>query len=240
MILLRSFYYWTVALGYIGPVLLITLIRTFFESPEAYDPWLRQRLQTLFKLLNSDPVLEFSEELPTDRPLIYMANHSSLIDVPLLKAVIPSYFKGIIAHDQLDYILYGSVVKRMGNIPIQRDNIRASLNSFKTARDQIDNGVHITVLPEGNRSLDGKLLPFKKLPFQFAKESGASIVPIAISGVFAMKNKASLNLKSGSLIVRFGPVISSEAMSQLEIDDIMDMTRERILSRLESFEAGTN
>ncbi len=238
MIPLRSLYYWVIALGYFGPVLFILLIRTFFQDPEAYDPWIRSKLQRLFKLLNSEPQIEFSEELPSDQPLIFMANHSSLIDVPLLKAFIPKSFRGIIAHDQLNYFLYGTVVQRIGNIPIHRDNVRRSLQSFKKAQALLDQGIHITVLPEGNRSLDGKLLPFKKLPFHFAKQSGATIVPIAISGVFAMKNKGSLNLKPGSLVIRFCPLIHAEQLASLEIEELMELTHERIFTHLEAFEAG--
>lgn len=238
MNVLRSIYYWTVALGYIGSVMLILLLRSYFQEPKAYDPWLRRRLDRLFKLLNSVPKIEFTEELPIDQPLIFMANHSSLIDVPLMKAIIPQYFRGILAHDHMHYFLYGPVIHRMGNIPIHRDNIRKSLKSFQAAQALLDQGIHIAVLPEGNRSLDGKLLPFKKLPFHFAKDSGASIVPIAISGVFSMKNKGSLNLRPSSIVVRFGPVISAEKMAGLKIESIMDLTYKHIHSRLEPYESG--
>jgi len=238
MIPLKSIYYWVVALAYFGPVLLIVLIRSYFEEPEAYDPWLRRRLAVLFKLLGSQPRVEFAEEIPTDQPLIFMANHSSLIDIPLLKAVIPRYFRGMLAHDQLHYFLYGTVVQRMRNIPIDRENVRSSLKSFQEAKSLIDAGVCITVLPEGNRSLDGKLLPFKKLPFHFAVESGAAIVPIAISGVFSMKNKGSFKLNPGKIIVRFGPIIHADEIARMDTDELMVLTLERIYLKLEPFEAG--
>ncbi|MEA3287037.1 MAG: lysophospholipid acyltransferase family protein [Candidatus Marinimicrobia bacterium] len=238
MRILRSLYYWVIALGYFGPVLFILILRTFIQKPERYDPWLRRRVITLFKILGSEPRVEFAETIPQDRPLIFMANHSSLLDIPLMKAVIPLYFIGIVAHDQMDYFLYGPAVRRIGSIPIHRDNIRLSLKSFAAAKKLLDRGIHITVLPEGSRSKDGLLLPFKKLPFRFARESGASIVPIAISGVFSMKNKGSLHLYPGQIHVRFGPVIQAEKIANLDIDDLMELTRKRISSRLEPFEAG--
>ena len=237
MTFLRSIYLWSVGLGYIGPVLLIALVRTYLQIPEKIDPWLRRRLQALFKLLLSTPEVEFAEEIPSDRPLIFMANHSSLIDIPLLKAVIPAYFRGILAHDHLHYPIYGRLVKRMKNIPIYRDNVRKSLKSFETARACLDQGINITVLPEGNRSLDGRLLPFRKLPFHFAKKSEATIVPIAISGVYHMKNKQSFYLNPGRILVRFAPVIHTESVASLSAEDLMNLTQQRIFSNLESFEA---
>ncbi len=195
-------------------------------------------MRTLFKLLNSDPKLEYAEELPVGEPLIFMANHSSLIDIPLLKAVIPSHFAGIIAEDQLKYFLYGTVVRRIGNISIQRDNIRNSLKSFNLAIQKLQEGIQIAVLPEGGRSLDGQLIPFKRLAFRFAKESGAHIVPMSISGVFNMKNKESFHLTPGSIVVRFGPVIRAETIAITELDDLLAATYNAIYEGLEPFEAG--
>jgi len=235
---LHSLYYWVVGLGYFIPVLFILLIRSFFQAPQAYDPWLKRCLNTLFKLINSTPELEFAEDIPVEEPLIFMANHSSLIDIPLLKAIIPGFFLGIIAEDQLKYPLYGSVVKRVGNIPIQRDNIRSSLKSFSLAKQRLQEGVHIAVLPEGGRSLDGQLIPFKRLAFHFARESSAHIVPMSISGVFKMKNKGSFHLKPGKIIVRFGSIIRAETMADMDLDDILSATYKAIYNGLEPFETG--
>ena len=234
---LRSIYFWTIGLGYFIPVLIILIIRSLIQAPEKYDPWLRRSVKTLFKLVQSQPLVEFAEELPTDRPLIFMANHSSLIDIPLLKAWIPEYFVGILADPQFKYPIYGSAVRRMGSIPIDRQNIRKSLRAFKRAEKLLSQGIHITVLPEGGRSLDGKLLPFKKLPFHFAKESGADIVPIAISGVYKMKNKGSFHLNPGRLFVRFAPVIPAEQIASLETEALMELTRKLMHDRLEPEEA---
>jgi len=236
MIWLRTLYFWAVGLGFFGPVLLRCLFRSRFQTPEQIDPWLRSRLQRLFKLLSSNPIVEFAEPLPEDEPLIFMANHGSLLDIPLLKAVIPTYFLGVIAADQLHYFLYGSVVKRLGNIPISRDNVRSSLKSFRKAREALDKGTHITVLPEGSRSRDGGLLPFKRLVFHFAKESGAHIVPISISGVFEMKNKNSKHLRPGKIVVRFGHVFRADMIAELSAEALSEMTYASILHGLEPFE----
>lgn len=235
---LLSIYYWTVGLGFFAPLLVSLLIRSFLQSPHEYDAWLRLRLRSLFKLLNSDPQVSFAEPLPQGAPLIFMANHSSLVDIPLLKAVIPQYFLGIIAEDQLNYPLYGTVVKRIGNIPISRNNIRGSIHSFQRAKQTLAKGIQITVLPEGGRSLDGRLIPFKRLVFRFAKESGAHVVPVSISGVFKMKNKGSFNLRPGKIVVRFGPILRAEDMADMSLDDILDTTKRAISSGLEPFEAG--
>ncbi|NQV49376.1 MAG: 1-acyl-sn-glycerol-3-phosphate acyltransferase [Candidatus Marinimicrobia bacterium] len=233
-----SIYYWVIGLGYFVPILIIIIVRSFFQSPQKYDPWLRNRITTLFRLINSTPQIEISEELAADKPYIFMANHGSLIDLPLLKAVIPYYYTGIVAQESFKYFLFGQAIRRMGSIAIHRDNIRSSLKSFERATELLRSGIQIVVLPEGSRSLDGKLIPFKKLPFHFAKQSGASIVPVAISGVFEMNNKKSFYLRPGKIIVRFAHTIHAEEIEAMEIKDLMQLTRQRIYENLESFEAG--
>ncbi|NQV16504.1 1-acyl-sn-glycerol-3-phosphate acyltransferase [bacterium] len=213
-------------------------MRSYIQKPQQYDPWLKRRIITLFKILRSEPHVEFSEPLPLDQPLIFMANHTSLIDIPLLKASIPAYFIGILAHLQFSYFMYGPAARRIGSIPIDRENIRLSLKSFDKARELLQQGIHITVLPEGSRSKDGHLMPFKKLPFRFAKESNAAIVPMAISGVFKMKNKDSLHLTPGKIIIRFGSPIGVAKIASMETEDLMEVTRKEIYSLLEPFEAG--
>ncbi len=238
MRILRSIYFWIIGLGYFVPVLIILIIRSLVQRPQQYDPWLKRRLKTLFKLVLSEPKIEFAEAIPQGRPLIFMANHSSLIDIPLLKACIPEYFRGVLSEHQFHYPIYGSAVRRMGSIPIDRNNIRHSLRAFKQAETLLKKGIHITVLPEGGRSLDGRLLPFKKLPFHFAKESGADIIPIGISGVFKMKNKGSFHLNPGKLSVRFGPVISAETIATMDLPALMEETRLCMGELLEPLESG--
>lgn len=235
---LKSVYYWIIALLYFGPILLILILRSYFQQPQSYDPWLKRRIVTLFKILNSEPVVEFREPLPVDQPLIFMANHTSLIDIVVLKAYIPVYFRGILAHPQFKYFIYGPAAKRIGSIPIHRDNVRLSLKSFKKAQELLEQGIHITVLPEGGRSTDGHLLPFKKLPFHFAKESKATIIPMAISGVFTMKSKDSFHLNPGNIVIRFGSPIPVDKITSMETEDLMQFTYTQIHSLLEPFEAG--
>jgi 1-acyl-sn-glycerol-3-phosphate acyltransferase len=235
---LRSLYYWTVGWGYYVPTLLILYIRSYFQAPKAYDAWIRRRTLTLFKLLNCEPTIEYAEALPLGEPLIFMANHGSLIDLPLLKAVVPQCYVGLLAENHTNYFMYGSMVKRMGNIPIKRDNIRSSLKSFNKAKQALDDGFQIVVLPEGGRSPNGQMMPFKRLVFRFAKESGAHIVPVSFSGVFKMKNKDSFHLNPGHIVVRFGKLIRADAIAKMELEEIMDTTFQAIHKGLEPFEAG--
>lgn len=214
------------------------LIRSRFRTPEELDPGIKTRIRRIFRRLGVDLQIEFEEDLPPDRPFIFMANHTSLIDVPLLQAGVPRYFVGILAKHQFKFFLYGKAVQRLGHLAIDRNNPRQSLKVFQQAARHLKAGTSIVVLPEGGRSLDGHLMPFKKLPFRFAMESETAIVPVSISGAFQMKPKGSWRLVPGKLVLRFGSIIAVESPSKMDLNVLRDRVYHAIYEGLESLEKG--
>jgi 1-acyl-sn-glycerol-3-phosphate acyltransferase len=84
------------------------------------------------------------------------------------------------------------------------------------AAEALESGLHITVFPEGTRSPDGKLLPFKKGAFFLAAETGAPMVPIVIRGTERMMRKGSLKLYPGEAVVRFLPAVRPKNFASKE------------------------
>ena len=235
---LRSLFYWSLAGGYFFSLLVRIWVRSYFNSIKDLDPWIKKRLFRLFRIIQVDLVIEFEEELPPGESFIFMANHSSLIDVPLLQAGIPRHFIGILAKHQFKFFLYGAVVNRLGHLAIDRSSPRRSLKQFQNAQAILSQGTSIVVLPEGGRSLDGHLLPFKKLPFRFARDSQTAIVPVSISGVFAMKPKGTWHLTPGQLVMRFGSIITRPEIESLDVEQLRERVYKDIYRSLERFEKG--
>jgi len=203
--MLRSLWYWFIGSGTITLILLDVYVRSFVQSSQALDARLKRKLAEMFHLLDSPIVIKGTPPDMQQGPYIFMANHLSLLDIPLLQVVIPGHFRGILSDHQFSWPLYGAVLKRLGHIPIPRTHFRGSLETYRnTARLIREERIHITVLPEGNRSLTGHLLRFKTLPFQFAMEAGVPIIPLYINGTYAMKNKHSWRLQPTSLEITFG------------------------------------
>ena len=84
------------------------------------------------------------------------------------------------------------------------------------------------LLPEGTRTLTGKLSPFKKGPFHLAKNTGATIVPIGLHGGLKAKKKDDWRLRPGILTTRFGTPITNIEYGDLTVDEIKDLVHERI------------
>ena len=229
-----AIYLWTVGFLYFGIICIIGIILTFIISQRKLHPLIRKWLGFLFKLLHTRLIVEGAEKIDPDVTYIFMANHVSLFDVPALGAAIPTFVRGVEAERQFKWPFYGWAVRRLGNIPIKRESIHASIQSIRKAGRYIKDGTSIAILPEGHRTLDGNLGPFKKLPFFLAKEAGVPIVPIGMSGLFTMKNKNSWLLRPSVVKIKFGDIITAEEVEQRSVVDLRETTRNRITGLIET------
>ena len=228
-----SFYFWTIGGLVFGLILIFAIIVTFLVPPETYDPWIKKLLRSVFKVFFTKVDVEGAEQIKQDRPYLFMANHVSIFDVVLLGGYLPTFVRAVEADRQHKWPLYGWAVKRYGNISIARDNPHSSIKSLRKAEKYLHSGKSIIILPEGHRTLDGKLRSFKKLPFFMAKEAGVDIVPIGLSGLFTMKRKGSWLIRPTTLKIKFGPIIPAETAKSLSVVELRDLTRDKIQGLIE-------
>ena len=218
----RSALLWTSGFIYFGIFSTIAVILTYIIPLKILDPFIKGSLKLLFTLLFIKVKVEGNTDIDRSKTYLLMSNHVSLFDVPLLKAYIPIYFKGVEAHHQFKWPFYGWLVTRLDTIPIVRDNIYASMRSIKKANKQLDQGTSIAILPEGTRTLTGEMQPFKKMPFMLAKKAGVDIIPIGLSGLFKLKPKGSWHITPNTITIKFGEVIKNETVNELSLEDLRD------------------
>jgi 1-acyl-sn-glycerol-3-phosphate acyltransferase len=228
MTFLISIYAWTIGGLYFILLCLITICLTFFLKPRTIDPWLKKSLRFLFKILFIKVQSEGSEKIESNTNYLFMSNHSSLFDIPLLEAYIPTYVRAVEALRQFKWPLYGWAIRRLGNIPIDRKNIHASITIMKKTEKILKKGKSIVILPEGHRTLDGNLGQFKKLPFYLAKQAGVPVIPIGLSGLFQLKHKGSWLVRPRPVKIHFGQPVSPEKIQSLSTEELRDSIRGEI------------
>ena len=225
---LLSVYFWLIGIPYFVFFLISGLIISYLFQPRIYDPFLKFLLRFLFKILFIRVEVIGYENIESGKTYLFMANHTSIFDIPILGGFIPTFVRGIEAKRQFKWPLYGWTVKRLGNIPIERNNVQNSIKSIRFAAKKIQNGLSIIVLPEGHRTLDGKLRQFKKLPFYLAKQAKVDIIPIGISGLFTLNRKATYLITPTPVKIKFGELISKETITNLTEVEIRDFVKEKI------------
>ena len=227
---IRSVFLWTSGFIFFGFFSTIAILLTYIIPLKKLDPFIKTSLKLLFKVMFIKVKVEGNTDIDRSKTYLLMSNHVSLFDVPLLKAYIPIYFKGVEAHHQFKWPFYGWLVTRMETIPIERDNIYASMRSIKKANKQLEQGTSIAILPEGTRTLTGKMQSFKKMPFMLAKKAGVDIIPIGLSGLFKLKPKGSWHITPSTIIIKFGDPIKSDVVNDLNIEELRDKVYKSIES----------
>ncbi|MDO9577151.1 MAG: lysophospholipid acyltransferase family protein [Candidatus Cloacimonadales bacterium] len=230
---IRSAFIWFIGFLYFGLMCLFVSLLTYFFSPRKLDPLVCFLFRIFLKILFIKVEVEGIEKIDRNKTYILMSNHVSLFDVPLLKGYIPVYFVGIEAEHQFSWPLYGWMVKRLNTIPINRESVFSSIRSIHKAQKVLKDGVSVCILPEGHRTLDGELRTFKKLPFHFLKEANVDLVPIGLSGLFALKPKKSWHIKPSTIKIKFGEVISREHLAKLTIAEMKEEAFQQIKSLIE-------
>ena len=225
---LVSAYMWTVGLVVFAWFCLNTIVASLFLPSGAYDPHIKRILRRMFQLLFIPVRVEGRQRLDAGRTYLFMSNHVSLFDMPLLGGWVPGIVRSVEAERQFRWPLYGLAVRRLGNIPIRREEVFSSARSLQKAVRKLAQRRSLLIMPEATRTLDGKLRPFKRLPFLLAKQAGVDLVPVGMSGLFSLKRKRSWRIHPGPLKLKFGEVIPADMVARLSIGELRDLTRERI------------
>ena len=162
-------------------------------------------------------------------PYLYMFNHVSMFDQFMIGAYIPYYITAVAAIEVFKYPIFGFIIKKYGVVPIIRQKIRKAIGSLNIAEEAIKNGISFLISPEGTRTLNGEIGSFKKGPFHLAKNTNATIVPLALKGGFRAKKKSDWRVQPGILTVVFGEPIESSQFATLSVKELGELVRNKIL-----------
>ena len=162
-------------------------------------------------------------------PYIFMCNHQSALDIFSLLNGLPVQFKWI-AKRELFYIPFlGWAMKRAGYISLDRKHPREAIKAMDDAAKKIREGTNIIIFPEGTRSKDGHLLPFKKGGFSLALRAKVPIVPVGISGSNRLQPKGSfIPNQKGAIYLRIGKPVETAQGGRSAKTEIMMTVRQAI------------
>ena len=172
------------------------------------------------ELLGVDLIATGADRVPADRAYVYMSNHQSHLDIPMLYATLPSRTIRMLGKTELFQIpLWGRGLRAAEFIEVDRSNHERAMKSIEYAASLIRDGVSIYLAPEGTRSTTGKIGKLKKGGFHLAKDTHTPIVPVAIDGTMDILPKGGRVMNAGKRVqVTIGAPIPVEGR---EIEDVM-------------------
>ena len=170
------------------------------------------------------------EKLQPDKTYIFMSNHASNLDPPILMPAIPGRTSVLVKKELFRVPILGRAMLMVSLVPVDRSDREAAFARLRAAGDPPRSGIHLTTFPEGTRSPDGRLLPLKKGPFYVATETGVPIVPVTLLGTFEAMPKGRLAIRPGEVTIVFHEPIDPVAFQNRE--DLIKAVRASIESAL--------
>jgi len=172
------------------------------------------------------------------RSYIYMSNHQSNFDIWVLLAHLPVQFRWLAKAELFRIPILSRSMRAAGYISIDRFNQQSAFNSLEQAAEKIKDGVSVMIFPEGTRSLDGKIRPFKKGGFVLAVKSSVPIVPVIIHGTFPIMPKGSLRIKTGTVVLEIQKPIDTADYTLESKDALIERVRHVISESFQKGKAG--
>ncbi|HYO59246.1 lysophospholipid acyltransferase family protein [Archangium sp.] len=176
-------------------------------------------------ITGSPLLVEPLPDVDWSKPHIYLMNHQSAFDIPVAFAVIPVNIRFLAKHVLKRIPFLGWYMAGTGMIFVNRSDRREALRSLKRAGERIRGGSNILVFPEGTRSKDGRILPFKKGSFVLAVEAGVPIIPMAIEGTRGMLPPGGIRLRRHPIRVKVGQPITTAGRKSPEREALMNEVR---------------
>jgi len=159
------------------------------------------------------------ERLPEEirdgrQPAIYLANHASLFDPPLIVSTLPCRPVFIAKKELARVPILGWIISLAGFIFIDRSHRARAMESLRSAAERIRDGQSIAAFPEGTRTRTGNLLPFKKGIFNLAWEAGVPVIPMGIQGGFRILPPGHWRVNPGHYVLSIGQPLSPESFEK--------------------------
>ncbi len=217
----------------------ISLIVSFFDRTGSVQIRVaRVWARTLLAVSGVRAQVEGLDLIDPARPYVFISNHLSYMDTPLALAQIPAQFRFLAKRGLFKIPFLGTHLSRAGHIPVPRQDPRASVKTMQLAAETIQRKkVSLLIFPEGGRSHDGVLRPFKEGGAYIAIRAGVPVVPLLILGTRKVLPYGSGVVLPGTVTLKILPPIETAQMRLKDRGALTAQVRELILNELEPLTA---
>jgi 1-acyl-sn-glycerol-3-phosphate acyltransferase len=212
------------------PILLVCAVFGLRDAFLAYGIWM-MKVGRLILGIRID--VEGRDHLDRNVPYVFMGNHLSFLDAPLLVTVLDRPVRFIVKRFVFRIPVLGLGMRFAGYIPLDKEGVGEGRMRIARAAELIRKiGYSFLVYPEGTRSWEGKLLPFRRGGFFLALDAGAPIVPVSIQGTYELMPRRSRHIRKGRVRIVFHEPVAVSGTTLETMPELMERVRAAIASAL--------
>ena len=206
--------------------IVVTLLSPFLSARRLF-PFSQQGFRLMLRIIGVKVVVRGIEHVDPKVGYVFMVNHASFLDHFVLVSRVPQFIVGLEKSANFKLPIYGRLTRWWGNIPVVREDPAQARAAIEIAKGTVRAGTSIGLAPEGTRSTNGRIGPFKKGGFHLARDSGAPIVPVTLLGMKAINPDRAFRVVAGTVTLVFhAPDPANDAI----LDDAIARIRDRIAS----------
>lgn len=173
------------------------------------------------------------EHAPAGEAVVVMSNHQSLYDIPVLYRALKRPLRMVAKNELFRVPLWGAAMRRAGFVEVDRRDRARAIESLSAATAALSRGLSIWIAPEGTRSEDARLGPFKRGGFHLAEDAGVRILPVTVIGTGQVLSARSHHVHDGVAVrVVLHPPVDPKAYGPDHRDELVAAVREAIASAL--------
>ena len=201
------------------------IISFFFRSGNSVHIIARLWAKSILFVSGIKVDVEGLTNIESSKSYIYMANHRSNFDIPVLLGCLPIQFRWLAKAELFRIPIFGRAMSGAGYVKIDRSNRESAFKSIDQVAAKMKNGVSVMIFPEGTRSEDGRIKPFKKGGFVMAVDTGEPIVPVILRGTQSIMAKGSWRIHPGDVILSIEKPIDTFGYTRNTKDDLIKTVR---------------
>ena len=170
------------------------------------------------------------ENIPKDKPVLYVANHRSYFDIIILQTITPGPVAFVAKKEFKKFPLLHCYMEDIGCLFLDRDNPREGLKTISEATDQLKEGLSMSLFPEGTRNHGEELLPFKSGGYRMAEKSKNALIVTAMTGLDDIfENNKPIALRKKHVIIEFAPAVYPHELEKAERKEFYDSIPSKIV-----------
>jgi 1-acyl-sn-glycerol-3-phosphate acyltransferase len=208
----------------------VSLVVTFFDkSGHTGIKIARVWGRSLLKIVGVRVKAEGLEKIDPNGAYVFVSNHLSYMDTPVVLSTIPAQFRFMAKKGLFQIPFLGTHLAQAGHIPVPREDPRAAVKTLSLAADMIrERRISVLIFPEGGRSMDGILQPFKEGAAYIAIKAGVPIVPVSLIGTRAILPMGGATFHRGPVTLRIGDPMPTSHLTLRDRGSLTDCIRAQI------------
>jgi len=231
---LRSLLIWIVALPVFVIACALVWLGSFVLRGRALEAVVKTACRAILLVCGIRVRVRGRENIVPGRQYVPMMNHVNFFDPFVFQAAFPTALRGVEEESHFRWPVYGGTIRRLGMFPISRTDTARAVETMRQAAAWLKDRPRVSfgIMPEGTRTLDGKLGPFKRGGFLLAIETGLDILPVVQSGAWKINRKGSRLIRPGRVEVTIEPAVATAYYAKENAGELIERVRRVFLDRL--------